>query len=208
VDLASSVLPAFVTGSIAGAAEGERVGLVVNARIRAIATTFSDDGAVRFATMIPPASLRQGRNSIALVALEGSSESPRLVTLGTAAEESFRLVERDGRQLIVSSTGREVPVEDGVADGVVDGLDPATALVFGWAVDPEAEQAADRVIVFDGDRFLGEAPVERPRLDLEKAIGPWATGAGFHVTIPADAVDAKDLRVFALVNGRASELPQ
>lgn len=206
VDLASSVLPVFLAGSVAGADAHERVAVVVNDRISATTTTFSDTGAVRFAVTVSPRSLRQGSNSVTLVALEGGGDSPRLVELGTAAQENFELVERDGRQLILDSSGKEIPVQDDAARGYVDGVDLSTAVVTGWAVDPRAKEAADDVLVFAGDRFLSEAPAERPRPDLAEPVGAWATTAGFHVTIPAEGVDEDEVRVFAVVNGQASEL--
>jgi hypothetical protein len=206
VDLSSSVLPVFLSGSVAAGKPKETVAVVVNSRIRAITTTFSDAGAVRFAATVPSASLRQGANTVGLVALEGPVASPSLVKLGTAARGRYRLVERDGREFILPPGGKDIPVDDGFVQGYVDAVDLATSLVSGWAVDPEAKKPAKEVIVFDRDRFLSQAPVERPRPDLAGPVGSWATAAGFHVTIPAEGVDQDDVRVFAVVNGRADEL--
>lgn len=206
VNLRSSVLPAFISGSIAGARAHERIGVVVNSRINAITTTYSDAGAVRFAAMIPPDSLLQGSNSVEFVALEGSDESPVLVELGAAAEEGFALDERDGREVIVRSDGVETPVTPGAMQGFIDVLDVEASSIVGWAVDPEAKKPADRVVVFAGDRFLSSAPLERLREDLAQPIGTWAINAGFQVTIPAEDVEEQDVRIFAVSNGRASEL--
>jgi hypothetical protein len=205
VNLAFPILPVFLTGSIAGAQAHERIGVVVNSHIRAVTTTYSDAAGVRFAAIVPPHSLRQGSNSVALVALEGASDVPRLVNLGRSLE-NFTLVERDGRELIVEPGGKEIPIEDGVARGFVDNIDLDGAVVSGWAANPAAKRAADQVIVFAGRRFLGSASPTEPRTDLAEPVGSWATGAGFHAAIPSVGVSDEEVRVFALADGRASEL--
>ncbi len=65
VDLDDPVVPAFVSGRVAGAVP--RVAIVVNGRTAAVVGTFTDDGGPgRFAAMIDPARLVEGVNVLAV----------------------------------------------------------------------------------------------------------------------------------------------
>jgi hypothetical protein len=207
VDLASPVLPVYFTGVLDGDARpGERLAVAVNGRIWAATRTVSDAGAVAFGTAIPPTSLRQGANSVQLFAIEGTRSERRLVKLGTVRQDDFRLVRRGDEESIRAPHGRAIEIESGAVEGDLDAIDLDAGAVTGWAVDTGAEKAADRVLVFAGDRFLGSAVPMRPRQDLAEPVGPWATNAGFKVAVASAGVSEDDVRVFAVSGGRASEL--
>jgi len=65
------------------------------------------------------------------------------------------------------------------------------------------------VSVFADDRLLQAGPPGVPRLDLAKQFGPKAVLGGYEfrgLAAPAHAATPDRLRVFAVVDGRATEL--
>ena len=69
----SGVVPAYVTGNVAGVGSGTEVAVAVNGRVRGTARTFSDDGRQRYAVIVPPETLRRGANRIEVYTVRGGS---------------------------------------------------------------------------------------------------------------------------------------
>jgi hypothetical protein len=83
VDLRSSTLPVHVVARIRGGGEGARrdVAIAVNGVIRATGRSFalaSDRGQELVAALVPPSSLRQGRNRVEIFEVGGAGELLRL----------------------------------------------------------------------------------------------------------------------------------
>ena len=75
----SGVLPVYVSGHLPGAGEvGQRLAVAVNGRIRATGRSYLHDGERRFSMLVPPSSLRPGRNTVDVLALEGGARVTRL----------------------------------------------------------------------------------------------------------------------------------
>lgn len=210
LDPSLPVLPILISGQLTGSARPhERLAIVLNGRVSSVTSTYSEAGIVRFSAAVPPASLREGANSVELLAIEGSGGARRLVALGDVERSSFRLVEADGEDTIVASGGREIDVESEVARGYVDHVDLEDGRVDGWAVDPSAKRPADRILVFADDRLLVAGPTLRARPDIAEEFGATATRAGFQLALVDDGTfEAEELRVFAVIGDRASELPR
>ena len=144
-------------------------------------------------------------------ALSGSGSATRLAGAGRAESLAARVERVDGGEALVGVGEREIPVEEGVADGYIDSVkaDGDTVSVAGWATDAGHGQAAERVLLFSGDRLIQAGTLTGPREDLAAQYGPGVALAGFEFT-GVDAGEARGgpdrLRVFAVVDGRASEL--
>lgn len=65
----SGVIPIYVTGTTRGVADGTDLAVAVNGRIRATGESYAADGERRFSALVPPSTLRRGRNRIELFAL-------------------------------------------------------------------------------------------------------------------------------------------
>jgi hypothetical protein len=65
----SGVLPVYVTGELTGARSGQPLAVAVNGRIRAVGQSYAVRGGQRFSMLIPPSTLRTGRNTVRVVAV-------------------------------------------------------------------------------------------------------------------------------------------
>jgi Sulfatase len=208
----SAGVPAFITGALSGSAHGgEEVAVAVNGRVAGVTRAYRTGGEVRMGVLVLPDVFREGANRVEAFALSEAGGDARLASAGRAQTEAARVRRVDGEEALVGVGGGEVPVEEGVADGYVDSVkaDGNSVSVAGWATDAAHGQAAERVLLFSGDRLIQAATPTGPREDLAAQFGPGVALAGFEFT----GVDADPggrgpgrLRVFAMVAGRASEL--
>jgi hypothetical protein len=58
-----------VTGELTGARSGQPLAVAVNGRIRAVGRSYANRGRQRFSMLIPPSTLRTGRNRVSVVAV-------------------------------------------------------------------------------------------------------------------------------------------
>ena len=122
-----------------------------------------------------------------------------------------RLERRGGVGIISWTFGSRVVVVPGAARGLVEGIAPfGTELVIrGWATARPRAGDVSWVLAFSGRRLVavGWAPRERP--DVAANHGERALLSGFELQAGTDgtAVEPQDLRVFAVVGARATELP-
>ena len=65
----SGVVPAYVTGSTKGVAPGTDLAVAVNGVVRATGEAYVDHGDPRFSMLVPPRSLRRGRNEVTVYAV-------------------------------------------------------------------------------------------------------------------------------------------
>jgi Sulfatase len=208
----SSGVPAFITGVLSGSASGgERVGVAVNGRLVAVTRSYRAGADVRMGALVPLTAFRRGRNRVEAFALSGSGAELRLASAGRAKSQAARLVKSGDGDALVGVGQRPIPVETGVADGYVDSVTPSgdTVSVAGWATDAAHERAAERVLLFAGTELVQAVTPAAQRSDLAKQFGPGVGTAGYEFTgVDADQVPggASRLRVFAVVDGKASEL--
>jgi sulfatase-like protein len=79
----SGVLPVYVTGQLTrGARNAQALAVAVNGRVRAVGRSYASGGKQRFSMLIPPSSLRPGRNTITVVAVRGDQRVVRLARAG------------------------------------------------------------------------------------------------------------------------------
>ena len=95
--------------------------------------------------------------------------------------------------------------------GYVESVRPegGAVRVSGWAADPRKRARVRRVFAFVDGRPVGSARLERPRGDLVGNYGPSAILGGYELgaALP-DGAEPLDVRVFAVLGDRASELPR
>ena len=66
VDEKAPALPCFVSGPVAGLKPNGELAVAVNGRVAATTWVYRDGGRLRFAALVPPSSLREGGNAIAV----------------------------------------------------------------------------------------------------------------------------------------------
>jgi 4-amino-4-deoxy-L-arabinose transferase-like glycosyltransferase len=118
-------------------------------------------------------------------------------------------LERRGRQEVISwSLAKRVSVSTGAAAGSVEELKPSDKgfLITGWALDAARPRPADWVLVFSGSQLVAVSASGNRRPDIAKHHGASASLAGFAAALAAPS-DVSAIRVFAVVDGQASELP-
>jgi hypothetical protein len=69
VDPTADQLPAFVAGNLEGVAAGSEIAIAVNGRVVATCRSFLDEGDLSFGAVVPPFTLRAGRNDIGIYAI-------------------------------------------------------------------------------------------------------------------------------------------
>ena len=204
-------VPAFVTGRLSGAAKGdETVAIAINGRIAAVTHSYLDGSELRVGALVAPAAFRAGANRVEAFAVEGSGSRVRLAGAGRAADEGARLVRRDGDLAVVLPGGRAIAVEPGVADGFVDSVsaEGGRLSVAGWATEGGHKGPVDNLLLFAGDRLLQATPPGGQRPDLTELFGAQVQPAGYEFSGigSSEGLSGKDLRVFAVVGERASEI--
>ena len=201
----AGVVPALVSGRLSGVPAKTRLAVAVDGRVAASAVTFADGDDERFAAILPAEAFRAGPASVELIAL--TAAGPRRLRGSTA---TYRLV--DGGKAVVDGSGQRFEVVAGQPAGHLDALtvEPAAVKASGWGGTTDPPAAARQVVLFAGDRFLASVRPNVPRPDLRKDYGPRLARAGFELkgwaAGPRPGSPEAPLRVFALVDGAASEL--
>jgi hypothetical protein len=201
-------LPAFVTAELSGSAGGgEDIAIAVNSRIVAVTRSYRDGADVRVGAIVPPSAFKRGPNRIEALAVTGSRREARVTRVGQLEDEQATLTRRGGDLVVVPANGPPIPVVSGAADGFIDqiGNEGGQTTVSGWASDAGHRKAADRVMLFAGDRLLQATRPSVVRPDLAKSFGIGLAKAGFAFS-DSGVENEEQLRVIAVVDGRASEL--
>jgi hypothetical protein len=211
VDPAAAVVPVLITGQISGGVEdGDALAIAINDEIAAVAEAYRLEGNVRFSAIAPPDAFRAGRNVVRVFAVEGSGASTRLAAIGAGQEA--RIATRGGREFVILPSGDKAEL---TRDGVSGSVDRITheddqLSVHGWAADPRARRAADRILIFDSRGFLVSGSPSLLRADIAELYGERAEKSGFQLrTVVENAeelADPEKLRFIAVAGNRASEL--
>ena len=210
VDPGARIAPIGVSGRLSGAGAARlRLAIAVNGRICTVTHAYLDRGELVFTALVPPSALRPGSNAVAGFAVGGRPGKPTLTPLRTTAVAQFRLAENDGETVLEAPESDDILVQPGAADGFVEGIrqEPGEPVVVsGWTIG-RGKTRVDRVLLFAGDRFLGASTPRQKRPDVVKVLGGGPLRSGFSLSAAGDA-GAGELRVFAVVDDRASELPR
>jgi hypothetical protein len=213
VDPAGPLVPSFITGELSGVPAASRLAVAVDGRVAAEAVRWRDGATERFSAVVSPTAFARGANSVDLIAVTGGGDRRQLTRLPGAAL-GYRLAQRGGRDVIVTDSGRPIPVARSGTGGALDRLEvgQAEVKIEGWAGDVERARPADRVLAFAGERFLAAGRPSLPRTDVAEKVGPRLARAGFRLTGWTGGArpgsPSAPVRVFALVGGRALPVPQ
>lgn len=125
--------------------------------------------------------------------------------------EHARLATKNGRAVLVSSRGTFQVVPDAV-DGFVERQWTCgeTRVVEGWAGSTASRRSAERVWSFADGRLLAAGAPDMSRPDVARSHGTTLERSGFRLTGSGDratGLEPRQVRVFAALGGRASELP-
>lgn len=187
VDPRGAIVPAFVTGEVAGLPDAARLAVAIDGRVAGMAAHWRDGDVTRFSALVPPTAYARGANSVDLIVIQGSGADRRLARL-PGAQLGYRLA----GNAIVDGAGKRIPVAAG-STGKIDTLNVGqTDVTIVGKVS-----GADRVIAFAGPRLLATG---RPAAG-EFRLSGWAAG-------PTPGSAAAPVRVFAIEGGRALELPK
>jgi hypothetical protein len=206
VDRASGFVPSFLEGRLLPPGPRTDLAVALNGRVAAVTTTFDQRGETRFSALVPEESLRNGRNTVEVFAVEQTGGSLRLVRLrGSDVSVSLR-----NRGTAIRIGARTIPVRAGALRGVVGAKLEQTGWVFsGWAAQGSANRRVDTLVVFVGDRavYVGRAENLKPHAILGQ---PELGKTGFEFELPPSLLPSpgggQRVRVFALRGSTASEL--
>lgn len=154
-----------------------------------------------------PASYIKDLTEVRLFAISGGVAtelpSPRAAALKPA---SYRL--EGGR--LVSAKGEKVPVILRAVQGALEMVTKSSkgTIISGWAANVANTEPAECIVVAADTRVLGTGFPRVARPDVVKALhAPDLTYSGFNIALPSkDLKDPKELRVFAISRGLATEL--
>lgn len=180
--------------------------VAVNGVIRATTLAQLDGENTEFAVLLAEDTLRPGANVVDVYLIGRTAQGPTLIPL-TAADRSYTLV-RSAEQEVLKSATATIPVT-GNGQGSVDELSTQGNEVFlrGWAGRTDLDTPASEIVFFEGDKFLLAGTTGWQRTDLKK-YGPRMESAAFTYTIPRPLIeDLSKIRVFAVTEGQATELP-
>jgi hypothetical protein len=106
------------------------------------------------------------------------------------------------------SLGRRVTVAPGRVSGRVESISPpgAPAAATGWALDPKTGQPADWLLLFSGNRLVAASAGGVRRAGVARARDAATPLIGFALKASGGKAAASRPRVFAVVDGAASEL--
>lgn len=207
VKKASEFVPARITGEVDGVSlgGGAPLAVAVNGRVSATTRTFMLDGRSRFAVLVPENAFREGRNTVSVFAISPSGGLARLG--GTSNAADYRL-SANGKGL-VSPSGARISIAPRRLDGRIESStqEGGTVRIKGWAADLHDRALVDRVVLFSGGKLVYSSATTIYRWDVDEVQDKTpAARVGFVAEVPASDVRGKQLRVFAVRHGVASEL--
>jgi hypothetical protein len=210
VDRRSDLAPTWVQGRFAGGhAEDQDLAIAVNGRIAAVTRTFEENGATRFAAMVPESALRQGHNDVSVFAVLAGASGARLEELrGSTATPVLR--SRAGRDVVVFPGGRVYSVRSGDLRGRVQASAGKTFAFSGRAAERDHRHEPNVLKVFvDGKQaFSSPFGLIRPQRSLGQAAQNSRYVFAFQLPrslLPAPG-SAHRVRVLVFRYGKASEL--
>ena len=203
VDPASSLVPSYVTGRIAGGEAGRDLAVAVNGRIVATGRTYDSFGETRFAALVPESSLQAGANDVQVLIGNGGGSGAALELL-EPSEPSFSL---DGST--VARAGGGIVLESADVRGELQVEIGGSEVEFsGWAADLAASRPVDAILLFVDGRLVYTASGVAQRMEDVSFEG--IEGVGFAFVLPEASLPppggGRSVRLFALSGERAAEL--
>ena len=217
VDPDAPFVPAQITGVILKADTDVplNLALAVNGTIRATTRTYPLEGGIHeWSAIVPETSFRAGKNDIEIfiVSLVTGKLSLARTQSQSAVTYSFASGVQ-GRETIITSDGKSIPVISGALHGFLDsaGVSNDRVKFSGWAADVKNSELPEAIVIFVNEKFVysGRTRIERP--DVVKAYGDATLRrSGFTYALLLEdfkGINNPEVRVFAVSQkGIASEL--
>jgi hypothetical protein len=201
----AALLPVFVSGRLTGSTPAPvRLLVAVNGRIAGSTYSFDVGGGAQFASMVPEGALKAGANDVGLIQVSGPGRARTFSAVDVQAATPYRLVKRDGKEVILRGNDVAATVRAGAVEGYVERVlqDGGTLGATGWSAT--AAGPADMVLVFSKGQLIASGRPTEPRPDVAKTIGRAALRSQFRVT--GAAAEGAKVRIFGLRGKAASEL--
>jgi hypothetical protein len=206
VDTSSDLLPTWIQGRLTGAAgEDEDLAVAVNGRIAAVTRSYEENGATKFAAMVPEGALHGGRNDVSVLVVHG--EGPLEELHGSTVGAVLRT--QGGHEVVAFSSGKVYPVRGRDLHGHVQASAGKTFAFSGWAADPDRHEPNVLKVFVDGKQaFSSPFRLVRPQRTLGQAKRNSRYVFKFELPrslLPAPGTGHR-VRVFVFRYGKASEL--
>jgi hypothetical protein len=219
VDPGSGFIPSQITGSLQSdqPMPGADLAISINGVIRAVTETYAvQANGYRFSAMVPEQSFKPGENNISvyLVSSDNDGGLSLTATQGQLAEikvggnYSAWSVEANA----IVGPGIEIPLLRDKLAGQLEfaSLDDGAIELFGWAIDVDARDSVDRVVVFENGRYIYSNVTGMPRGEGTLHGAPDTILLGFQFVIPENlfhAVGKSEISLYAVSkHGYAAEL--
>jgi hypothetical protein len=216
-------VPGFIHGRLTGIDDdGLHVAVALNGVVETVVPTFRGKDGVRFNVILPDDAFVSGFNDLELMAVSGSPDAPTVETIDLLGHTQFELeTAATGRATrLIASDGTFWPLVEGstIAGSVDDAAwsepaflssDSKDLEIQGWAVNETGPKPGDLIVFFVNGVFSGTAGLDIPRPDIQRVydVSDVLT-SGFLGRMPEFLpAESLDVRVFALSDGVAEELP-
>ncbi len=204
----SGFVPVQLQGRVLGpepTADTELV-VAVNGVIQAATSPYAHRNRWYVSAMVPPDSLRAGRNRMELFEVRDTADGLELVSWGGTSDASYTVErDRDGEVLRLVTAGGDGPT---LVEGAVRGRLFHQGLTFwGWALDARLERGTV-ILAFSNDRLIFATPTShRPGPGTEAPETHGEAPIGFRFALPRALVaDPDQIEVYAVAGDRASRL--
>ncbi len=204
VDLNDDFLPAHANGEIhwPGHAAAD-LAFVLNGKIVAVSTAYTDKGIWKFSAMLPESGFRAGNNVVEVFGLIGNGESFDLVR-GAASSDQAGYTWDSKATAVHDSQGALIPDGEGI-EGLVDYLSRGedSLEVFGWGIDTAQSQVLETVLIFEGENLIWQGKTHMLREETH-SFGV-VIEIGFNAVIPLGILEDRHgsgLRIFAVSDNR------
>jgi len=218
VDPEGAFVPAQITGRIFNKVDtGDPLNLAVavNGTIRAMTRTYPQEEDIHeWSAIVPETSFMAGKNDIEIFIVSLVTGKLCLSRTQSQSAVAFSLASgAQGRETIITSDGKSIPVISGALHGFLDraGVSNDRVKFSGWAADVRNSELPGAIVIFVNEKFFysGRTYTERP--DVVKAYSDASLQrSGFAYALLLEdfkGINNPEVRVFALSKkGIASEL--
>jgi hypothetical protein len=217
VDPSSAFIPCSIGGRVF--MEGDstvdlNLAIGVNGTVRALTRVYVKKGIGEWSAIVPETAFRRGKNYIEVFLASDVADRVCLKRISNKSAVTYTLSASErGAEVIISSNGESIPINNNALRGSIDSADVGNdCVVFsGWAADVKNSQPAKAIVIFRNGKSLFSGPTRQHRLDIRKAFqDPALDRTGFKFVCPLSLFGNSrnpKVRIFALSkDGIASEL--
>lgn len=217
VDPSAAFIPCSIGGRVFIKGESTvdlNLAVGVNGTLRALTRVYVKEGIGEWSAMVPETAFRRGKNYIEVFLASDVADRACLKRISNKSAVTYTLSPSEqGAEVIISSNGESIPINNNTLRGSIDSADVGNdCVVFsGWAADVKNAQPAKAIVIFRNGKSLFSGTTRQHRLDIRKAFqNPALDRTGFKFVCPLSLFGNSrnpKVRIFALSeDGLASEL--